>query len=123
MGVIHAPPGQVAAWTSKGELISKDGEGLLRTTGNWTPVVSGYGYLDIDPDELSGRRKRRYAVGIRDWPDRRWGGGGFTELAEDIAQALNRENNDVVYRAEREILVGWDTVLQAGVLIDRSASP
>jgi hypothetical protein len=36
----------------------------------------------------------------------------------EIADVLDRETNDVTYRAERFVVAAWDTALQAGVLID-----
>ena len=36
----------------------------------------------------------------------------------DITEVLDRSNNDVTFRAERYVLVEWDTVLQAAVLVD-----
>ena len=36
----------------------------------------------------------------------------------EIADVLDRETNDLTYRAERFVVAAWDTALQAGVLID-----
>jgi hypothetical protein len=44
--------------------------------------------------------------------------GGLIRLSDDPAAVLDRDDNTVVYRAERDILVGWDGQLQAAVLVD-----
>jgi len=41
-----------------------------------------------------------------------------TQLPEEISEALDRSNNDIVYRAEKVAVVSWDTALQVGVLVD-----
>ena len=39
----------------------------------------------------------------------------------DIKEVLDRSNNDVTFRAERYVLVTWDTQLQAAILVDWAA--
>lgn len=118
-GVIHVTPGIATSWASE-DLISADGS-VMRTTACGTPVVIGNGYIGTDPDthpSPSGDQEYAFATGPVFV-----GRGPLEELPVDISDALDTSNNDVVYRAERELLVGWDGVLQAGVLIDRSATP
>jgi hypothetical protein len=43
-----------------------------------------------------------------------------TIMPDELSQALNRAENIVTYRAERDALIDWDTQLQVGVLVDRS---
>jgi hypothetical protein len=117
--VIHATPGIATMWASN-RLLLWTGD-VIRTVATRTPVIVGHGYIDIDPDAQVGPSS-----------DKEWAfvtgpvfaaRGPLMPLSDDIAETLDRDLNDVVYRAEREILVGWDGVLQAGVLIDRSATP
>lgn len=122
-GVIHATPAIAAAWSALGYTLERVAGGVaggsLRTVGNWTPVIVGSGYTGTDPV-------------ADDSPGAGWGWafatgpivyGRSAELMpvpETEREALDRTNNDVVYRAERDMLVAWDTVLQAGVLVDWS---
>lgn len=118
-GVIHATPGIGTMWTSR-DLLTDEGDALM-TVATGTPVVIGYGYVGTDPDAQaspSGDQEWAFATGPVFF-----GRGPLEELTADIASSLDRSNNDLTYRAEREMLVGWDGVLQAGVLIDRSATP
>ena len=118
-GMIHATPATMIAWSFFGEAIQKVG-GALQTSGG-NDVVIGDGYIGIVPDgEGALGTSQAWAFGtgpvqvrreptIRIYPD-------------DIAQALNRHENIVTYRAERDAIISWDTVAQYGVLIDRSIS-
>lgn len=116
-GMIHATPATMIAWSFFGEAITKVG-GALQTSGG-NDVIVGDGYIGVYPDSsaapgatqawawATGPVQIRRENQIRIYPD-------------TIAEALNREENIVTYRAERDALVSWDTVLQAAVLIDRS---
>ena len=44
----------------------------------------------------------------------------ITMLPGSLAEALDRSQNLVTYRAERDYLVEWDRQLQAAILVDRS---
>lgn len=116
-GVIHATPGLVAAWQMGGAFAKPDPTRPV-FTANGTPVVSGAGYIGVFPDGGS-------APGTGDeWA---FATGPLQQRKTDvfvnpdnIAEALNRGVNDVEFYAEEGLLVDWDGVLQAGVLIDRS---
>lgn len=116
-GLIHATPATLTAWTFTGPAIDKEGTILQTRVG--TPVAVGDGYIGIVPDEasaLSPTQAWAFATGpvqIRREPV-------ITLVPEDISQALDRTHNIVTYRAERDVLVDWDTVAQYGVLVDRS---
>lgn len=114
-GVIHAPPSIVAAWGF--DRLRVDAR-ILRTTAG-TPVVSGQGYVDVLPaagGALGATKQWAFATGPL-----RFGRGAPRVLPETPGQATDRENNTTTYRAERALLVAWDTVLQVGVEIDRAA--
>ncbi len=119
-GLIHATPATLTAWTFTGPCIDREGSTLQTRIG--TDVVSGDGYIGVLPDDhnagLTSTQAWAFASGpvqvrreptIRIYPDL-------------LRQALDRENNIVTYRAERSALISWDTVLQVGVLVDRSIS-
>jgi len=107
-GMIHATPPVVSRWFDQDRLDNP----LI--TVNGTRVVSGGGYQGATP---SGRAAAAageswvYATGpveVR-----------LAPLAVlDIKDVLDRSNNDVTFRAERYVLVTWDTQLQAAVLVD-----
>jgi hypothetical protein len=117
--VIHATPGAASAWSAN-RMLLWTGD-VIRTVATRTPVIVGTGYIGTDPDTKAG------PAGDTDWAFVTGpvfaARGELGELTEEIAEALDRSNNDLVYRAERDILVGWDQVLQAGVRVDRSATP
>lgn len=113
-GIIHATPAIVAALQAVPVGDVDDDDPLLTASGNY--VVSGGGYIGTDP--VSGATPGT----TEDWMFATW----MVEVRmsdmqlnpEDIADALDRELNDVVYRAERYVLATFDSEFQAGVLVD-----
>jgi hypothetical protein len=114
-GVIHATPGTVSAWNYVNLVNRVEGANFLRTV-NGTLVVSGAGYYNTDP---SGKTGGDPAVG-QEWAFATGPVVVFTQPAPEleISEYVDRENNEVVYRAERSFVALWDTSLQSGVLID-----
>lgn len=115
-GVIHATPGLVAAW-SMGGAFANTGRPYL-STANGTPVVSGAGYRNVHPDGGSA------PATVNEWafatgPVQLRRSEIFTN-PDQVAAAVARSTNDIEFFAERHMLVTWDAVLQAGVLVDRS---
>lgn len=119
-GMIHVTPATLVSLMFFGEVIHTVGNSLASTYGD--NVVVGNGYIGVIPDThnaaLTSTQAWAFATGpvqvrrepnIRIYPD-------------ELYQALDRAENIVTYRAERDALVTWDTVLQVGVLIDRSLS-
>jgi hypothetical protein len=109
-GVIGAPPGVVSAWSFDGAL-RVVGDHLETFLG--TPVYVATGFIGIEDSSVAAGTGWAYATGPIFY-----GLGELIELGATAAETLDRENNDVVYRAERDVVVGWDTALQAGVLVD-----
>jgi hypothetical protein len=111
-GMIHATPGTVSAWN----YVNLLQEGDVLRTANGTPVVSGGGYINTDPAGLTGSDP---TVG-QEWAFAT--GPVHVYLADspglDVPEYVDRENNLIIYRAERYVLATWDTALQSGVLID-----
>lgn len=114
-GLIHATPAIVTLLTRLalvGENPADPRSDLF--TMNGTPVVSGDGYIDIRPTGKAAPADGQdwmYATGP---VEARLGPIGIT----DLVSSLDRSDNTVTFRAERPVLVTWDTALQVGVLVD-----
>lgn len=112
-GIIHATPATIAALQAF-PLGDAGDERLV--TANGTRVVSGDGYIGNRPEGepvLGATEAYMYATGpveVRLGPS----------SIPNLRTALDREINEVTFRAERPFLVTWDTALQAGVLVDWS---
>lgn len=112
-GIIHATPAVVDRW-GEGYGLQQIRDGIYTTAG--TPVVSGSGYIGVDPvnaDSPQSTKDWAFATGPVQVRVRE--GVQFSE-----EESLDRSDNTVVYRAEKYVLVNWDTALQVGVLIDWS---
>ena len=114
-GMIHATPGVVSAWNTVNLLTRVDGADFLRTT-NGTLVVSGSGYINTDPSGLTGSDP---SVG-QEWAFATGPVHVYLQGAPrpSVSEYIERETNEIIYRAEREFLALWDTSLQSGVLVD-----
>jgi hypothetical protein len=118
-GVIHATPGTVGAWAALGAIEEKP-TGQLRTLAG-TPVVKGAGYIDKTPAAVSAA-----VTGGNQWA---WAsspvlyrlGAQIRENPPFIGEAMDRVQNDLTYRAERDFVVAFDpNGPQVAVLVDRS---
>lgn len=112
-GVIHAPPEVAAAW--RYDELYIDSAGILRTLANNTPVVSGPGYQDVQPENRAAPAAGTawaFATGPLSVFH-----GELIRLA-DYKESLDRGTNFVTARAERDYLATWDPCIQAGVLVD-----
>lgn len=118
-GMIHATPAVATAWngSSGGYGVEQQGQnGPLRTTANKTLVAVDGGYIGANPS-LHAPAAAGQAWAFATGPVQYRRGEEFT-IAEDIAQSMDRAQNEVTFYAERDYLVTWDTALQAAVLID-----
>lgn len=112
-GLIHVSPKGLAALASS-HLITVRSDRI--ETWNGTPIVVGDGYIDADPDAgTSPSESTAWMFATGPVEIRR---GPVFVNPPSIKEALNREQNEVSFYAERNYLVDWDTCLQAGVLID-----
>ena len=116
-GIIHATPGLVSAWNFV-NLVNREMSGtadFLRTA-NGTLVISGAGYYNTDP---SGKTAADPAVG-QEWAFVTGPVEVYVEGADElrVSEYVDREHNEIIYRAERSFVALWDTSLQSGVLID-----
>ena len=107
-GMIHATPPVASQW------FDQTREDIPLVTNLGTRVASGGGYQGATP---SGRAA---ATAGQSWVYAT--GPVEVRLAAvqvmDIKEVLDRSNNDVTFRAERYVLVTWDTQLQAAILVD-----
>jgi hypothetical protein len=110
-GMIHTSPAVVAALQSDLHWPN----GALQTV-NGTPVVSGDGYIGAT------------AHGTPPGDGRDWifvSGPVEVRISSlvitDLAESLDMSDNTLTFRAERWVLVVWDTSLQAAVLVDWDA--
>lgn len=120
-GIIHAAPATIAYWSWYRLIQEPTKEGDLYTLSG-TPVVCGYGYIGVVPygsGALSDTEDWAFATGpIKIWRDPR-----ILLVPGTYREALDRSDNNLTYRAERTVVVTWDTALQTGVLIDRATKP
>lgn len=111
-GMIHATPAVVAALQAF-PLGDESDRRLI--TANGTPVVSGHGYQGVGP---SGGLPAPGAT--EDWIFAT--GPVHVHLGPIVMstprESLDREINEVTFRAERYVLALWDTALQSAVLVD-----
>jgi hypothetical protein len=116
-GVIHATAGTVTGWESLGFTLDRVA-GVLVTRACQTPIVVGTGYAGAQPaGGAAPGTHTAWAFATGPVDIRR---GDVEVLPPQIKQTLDRTTNEVTYRAERDYLVDWDTVLQAAVLVDRT---
>ena len=124
-GIIHITP-EVATYVGWEAL--RDDRGTLRTASG-TRVVVGQGYSSASLDTLdfpgaappdgeaaaAAGQSWIYATGPVLYQQ-----GAIFAGPPDLGEALDRDTNEVIYRAERPLWVGWDAQLQAAVLADWS---
>lgn len=119
-GVLHLTK-QVVAYLGY-EFFSVSG-GILRTAAG-TPVVSGSGYAGPTDARITPTGGGAAAAG-QSWcyatgPVQYARQATIFNAPDTLAEALDRSDNTVIYRAERDLWVGWDKQLQAAVLADWS---
>lgn len=120
MGMIHATPPAAASYFGPWRdyrPISITGENQFApTTPTGTPIAIGTGYIGATPTgeaDAGPGQSWVFATGpVVAYVD--------SETILDIKEVLERQTNDVTFRAERYALVEWDTSLQAAVLVDWS---
>lgn len=120
-GVIHCSP-SAATIARSHHLIPTPDTGKptdILYTVNGTPVVPGYGYVGqsrpAGAPAPSATEEYMYATGPIEV--RR---SELMILPDNVAQALDRAANTITYRAERDYIVDWDTVLQVAARVDRA---
>lgn len=111
-GVIHMGVGLA---THLGDILWRDGTTMRSPVG--TPIAVGYGYEDAYPIDVGAPGDADHVWAFATGPVIYKLGVPFVN-PQTIREALDRSNNDLVYRAERDVLVVWDTLLQAAVRAD-----
>lgn len=119
-GLIHLTPSAAARL---GTHFLRDDRGTLRTARG-TAVAVGDGYIGADVPSPLGVPGATPAAG-QSWiyvsgPVLFQRASELYELPVTEAEALDRTDDTVIYRAERDLWVAWDTQLQAAVLADWS---
>jgi hypothetical protein len=110
-GMIHASPGTVDALSP----YLYEGDPGEFYTPSGTPIVSGMGYAGITSKGLAAPANQAWMhisspVEVR-----------MSEVVQhDLVSSLDRSDNTLSFITERFVLVTWDTLLQAGVLVDWS---
>lgn len=104
--LIQAPPSIASRWGY--DKMWEYNDGVLRTASGY-PIAVGGGYAGAD-----GQIGTRDMAFVTTFPRVMHAEVNVLEIAD----VLDRETNDVTYRAERFVVAAWDTALQAGVLID-----
>ena len=116
-GMIHAPV-RAATLMSTDGMLTTEGQRLV-TVVNRNIVVSGGGYPGTDRDGNPPATDQQwvYATGLV-----------YLRMSDpfinpdDIAQAMNRQNNRVRFTAERYVAPVWDGCCLGAVLVDTSAT-
>lgn len=118
IGMIHARPLVVMQWFSLG-LLRWD-QGKLRTAmGNL--VVAGYGYSGIGPAGQVPANGTEWAYATEAVVVERWPVAVYPDNPneqERIAEATDRVNNAVAFRAERMAAVKWGGCVHAAVEVN-----
>jgi len=113
-GVIHMPVAAAVVASAYG-LVEVQGQ-QLRTSAMGTPVVAGAGYTGTGPggDAAPAGSAWLYATGpVRVHL-------GDVTVPDGITQAMRRNVNRVIVRAQRPALVEWDRCLHASQLVSMS---
>lgn len=128
LGLIHAPAYVVAQWVTAGAVFDDPANPaperyrarrLFSPNGN--PIVAGSGYRGASPDLvtvptlLTGGHAAMWAYAtdlVVVHRDRE-----VKFLADEMSQALNRQNNEVTWRAYRMYAVAWNRLLHASVKV------
>lgn len=115
-GMIHATPEIVTVWASQGHVFEDDDQKLYTKTKH-TPVVAGSGYKGTAPATRTASTATVQCAYATPAVDIR-----RSEMFVNpptLAEALNRSDNSIVYRAERYYAYDYDPLLlRAYVRID-----
>lgn len=131
LGMIHAPAYVIAQWVAARAVnvadfgpgdLPLDPKPRLLFSPNGNPIVAGSGYYGVSPDKavvpdltVAGHTAMwAYATDLvtvhRD--------ANVSYLADEVSQSLNRQLNEVTWRAYRMYAVVWSRLLHASVKIN-----
>ncbi len=117
-GLIHLSPAAAAAINGSGGFGIEMQAGQLLTTANGTSVAVDGGYIGTHPESVPHPPATGTAWAYATGPVQvRRSNRVFVE-PDEISEAMDRQINEVTWRAERDYLTIWDTQLQSAVLID-----
>lgn len=130
LGMIHAPAYVIAQWVAARAInvaefqandLPLDPKPRLLFSPNGNPIVAGSGYRGASPDLvtvptlLTGGHAAMWAYAtdlVTVHRDRE-----VKFLADEMSQSLNRQNNEVTWRAYRMYAIAWSRLLHASVKI------
>lgn len=115
IGMLHAPTLVVDEWLVDfgGGAIKEQGD-RLRSVNRGDIIVSGTGYPGYGPSGIVPAAGQTWVYATS--PVQYRLGSTYT-FPERLSEALNRENNDIEYRAIRQAAVGFDPCRHAAVLV------
>lgn len=118
LGMIHISP-RTAAWWIRYRLIEKNGRGEYETMSGHA-VVIGLGYAGTKPTASPANgAAHEWAYGTSQVFLKR---GEIEVFGSAPAEHIDRIINKSVLRAERSVLVGWDTNVHLAVKIDHTTT-
>lgn len=115
-GMIHATPGAASAYFGpwRDYRLTVEGVPFAAVTPLGTPIAIGGGYIGATPHGHAAAGEGEswiFATGpVWAFVD--------AETKLDLKQVLDRTDNVVTFRAERQALALWDTALQVAVLVN-----
>lgn len=116
---VHIDPATSIHLGAENLLLHEGGNCYLEGTGS--RIVVGTGYVDAFPDgEAQATDTRSWAWATGPVEIRR---GPVRVNPPTVREAMDtiNNNNDITLRAERDVVVSWDTTLQLAVLVNRAA--
>lgn len=115
VGMIHAPTLVVDEWLQDfgGAAIKEQGD-RLRSVNRGDVIVSGTGYPGYGPDGIVPMVGQAWVYATSPVQYRL---GEMFVFPDRISEALNRDTNDIEYRAIRQAAVGFDPCRHAAVLV------
>jgi len=117
--LVHIDPATSVKAASQQLVYDQNGNCYLYGTGS--RVVVGTGYVGAEPDgEALADATHSWVWATGPVEIRR---GPIRVNPPTVGEAMNTvdNNNDITLRAERDVVVSWDTGLQLAVLVDRAA--
>jgi len=120
-GMVHCDAATFDAWAAW-DLVEANGATMLTRRGNIVIIGDGYaGAVPSGGSAIPGAPNDDVAYAFATGPVRLTRGDPI--IYDTTLRSLDRDLNDITFRAERNYVAYWDTALQVAVRVDRSASP
>lgn len=118
--IVHIDPATAVDASAK-LAIEREPDNTLHVMGTGSKIVVGTGYVGAEPDgETAASDTKSWAWATGPVEIRR---GPIRVNPPTVGEAMNTvdNNNLITLRAERDVVVSWDTTLQLAVFVDRAA--